>query len=48
MTEVPGVEPLSYVLRFPLDVAKEALPIEGAVEYVQREHARHPTYRQEQ
>ena len=45
MTEVPAVEPLSYALRFPLDVAKEALPIEGVVGCVQPEHARHPTYR---
>lgn len=46
-TEVSAVEPPSYVLRFPLDVAKEALPIEGVGECVQREHAKLPTYMRE-
>lgn len=40
-----AVEPLSYALRFPLDVAKEAPPIEGVVECVRQERARLPTYR---
>jgi hypothetical protein len=39
-----AVEPLS-ALRFPLDVAKEAPPIEGVVECVRQERARLPTYR---
>ena len=48
MTEViPVVEPLSSVLTFPLDVAKEVLPIEGEVEYVRRELVRLPTYKRE-
>jgi hypothetical protein len=43
--EVPAaVEPLSFVLTFPLDVAKGVLPIEGEVECVRRERARLPTY----
>ena len=42
---VPAVEPLLFVLTFPLDVAKGVLPIEGEVGYVRRELARLPTYR---
>lgn len=44
MTEVLAVESLSSVLTFPLDVARGVLPIEGEVECVRRERARHPTY----
>jgi hypothetical protein len=48
MAEVPAaVEPLSFVLTFPLDVARGVLPIEGEVECVRRERVRLPTYRRE-